>query len=161
MLMDVHTAEWRSYNMSRIHGTNTKPEMLVRRYLHAAGLRYRLHGRSPAGMAPGKPTKKGKYYLPGKPDIVLAKYKTVVFIHGCFWHGHENCKYYRPPTSRADFWQKKIARNQARDQQAIAQLEAAGWRVFTVWECDLKPALAADTLEILYCRINPQTLSGL
>lgn len=152
-MADVHTAEWRSYNMSRIPGTNTKPEWLVRRYLHAQGLRYRLHGRSPAGVKPGKPTQKGKYYLPGKPDIVLAKYKTVIFIHGCFWHGHENCKYYRPPQTRTEFWQQKIARNQHRDQQAVAALEAAGWKVLTIWECDLKPDKLLATLEILFCRI--------
>lgn len=116
------TPEERSRNMAAIKGSDTKPELLVRRYLHAHGFRYGLHNRK----------------LPGSPDIVLRKYKTVIFINGCFWHGHENCKYYRLPKSNIDFWQNKITRNRKRDAETAAALVAKGWRVITIWECKLK-----------------------
>lgn len=113
--------------MSRIRGTNTKLEVLVRSALHARGFRYRLGG---AG-------------LPGKPDIVLPKYGTVVFVHGCFWHGH-NCPLYRLPKTRPDFWAAKIESNKARDARVESQLRESGWRVELVWECSLRGVKEID-----------------
>ena len=118
---DVLTPEQRRLVMSRIRGKDTKPEMLMRRGLHARGLRYRLHG---AGM-------------PGKPDMVFPKYRTVVFVHGCFWHGH-GCSLFNWPNTRAAFWKTKINRNMERDRQALVALKADGWRAIVVWECALK-----------------------
>ena len=129
-MADVHSKETRSYNMSRIRSKNTKPELLVRRYLHAQGFRFRLHVKD----------------LPGKPDIVLPKYKTVIFIHGCFWHGHEGCRYYVVPKTRTEWWINKITRNTVIDQQAEEKLNAAGWRIVKIWECELKKAKLEDTL---------------
>jgi len=106
--------------MSGIRGKNTKPEMMIRRGLHARGFRYRLHCK-----------------LPGKPDICLPKYRAVIFVHGCFWHGHD-CHLFKWPSTRPEFWREKIGRNRAVDQRAIAALHAAGWRVGAVWECALK-----------------------
>ncbi|RYZ18801.1 MAG: DNA mismatch endonuclease Vsr, partial [Chitinophagaceae bacterium] len=100
-MADVHDKKTRSYNMSKIKGKNTKPEMLVRKFLHANGFRYRLHCKN----------------LPGKPDIVLSKYKTVIFVHGCFWHGHEHCRYYVVPKTRTDWWLNKINRNIQNDKK--------------------------------------------
>jgi DNA mismatch endonuclease (patch repair protein) len=108
--------------MSRIKGKDTKPEMLVRKFLHAQGFRFRLHDKK----------------LPGKPDIVLPKYKTVIFVHGCFWHGHEGCKYYVVPKTRTEWWLEKIGRNKGNDKKKNAALRKEGWRVIEVWECDLK-----------------------
>lgn len=107
--------------MSRIRSSNTKPEILVRKALHARGFRFRLGG---AG-------------LPGRPDIVLPKYRTVVFVHGCFWHGHD-CPLYRLPKTRPEFWEQKISTNRARDQRVIDQLAAIGWRSIVIWECSLR-----------------------
>lgn len=121
-MADIKTKEERSRNMAAIKSNDTKPEMLVRRYLHGCGFRYGLHNNN----------------LPGKPDIVLRKYKTVIFIHGCFWHGHENCKYYRLPKSNVEFWESKIDANRARDKRVEAELQAKGWRVLIIWECELK-----------------------
>ena len=121
IMSDVHSKEVRSYNMSRIKSKNTKPEELVRKYLFSQGFRYRKND-------PG---------LPGKPDIVLPKYRTIVLINGCFWHHHE-CMYFRWPESNTDFWKQKINRNVERDQKNINQLEQKGWRVIVVWECELK-----------------------
>jgi DNA mismatch endonuclease (patch repair protein) len=132
-MADVHTPEQRSYNMSRIKSGNTKPEMLVRRYLHALGYRYKLHDKT----------------LPGKPDLVLPKYRTVIFIHGCFWHGHENCKYYVVPKTKTDWWLAKINGNIANDTKAVTALKKDGWKVITIWECDLKPKMIEKTLEKL------------
>ena len=132
-MADVHTKEQRSYNMSRIKGKDTKPEMLVRRFLHANGFRYKLHDKS----------------LPGKPDIVLPKYCTVIFVNGCFWHGHHNCKYYVVPKTRTDWWLNKINTNKANDAKAIKALKKAGWKIFNVWECNLKPAKVEKTLNTL------------
>ena len=132
-MADVHDKATRSYNMSRIKGKDTKPEMLVRRYLHAHGYRYRLHVKD----------------MPGKPDIVLPKYKTVIFIHGCFWHGHEGCKYYVVPKTRTDWWLNKINTNIANDHKAVAALQQAGWKIITLWECELKPATIDQTLQSL------------
>lgn len=119
--------------MSRIRSGDTKPEMLVRKYLHALGYRYKLHDKT----------------LPGKPDLVLPKYHTVIFIHGCFWHGHANCKYYVVPKTKTDWWLAKINTNQANDAKAIKALKKDGWRIITIWECDLKPKKMERTLEKL------------
>lgn len=120
--MDVHDKKTRSYNMSRIKGKNTKPEELVRKYLFAQGFRYRKNDRR----------------LPGSPDIVLPKYKTVIFVNGCFWHGHEGCKYFVWPKSNPDFWKQKISKNIERDIRKRQLLESMGWRVLVIWECELK-----------------------
>src|SRR5882757_4447378 len=118
-MADVHSKETRSYNMSQIRSKDTKPEILVRKFLHKNGFRYRLHVKN----------------LPGKPDIVLPKYKTVIFIHGCFWHGHEGCKYYVVPKSNTSYWRPKIERNIQRDVLAENILKEAGWNIIKVWEC--------------------------
>jgi len=130
LMADVHSKETRSYNMSRIRSKDTKPEMLVRRFLHKNGFRYRLHVKD----------------MPGKPDIVLPKYKTVIFIHGCFWHGHEGCKYYVVPKSRTEWWLNKIGSNITNDTNAERLLTAAGWNIIKIWECELKPSLLEQTL---------------
>jgi DNA mismatch endonuclease (patch repair protein) len=119
--MDVHTPEQRSRNMSRIRGRDTKPEMLLRKGLHAAGFRFRLHDSK----------------LPGRPDLVLSRYRAVVQVHGCFWHGHD-CPRFRWPASRPEFWVSKIEGNRRRDLRAHEELRQAGWRVATVWECALR-----------------------
>ncbi|TAM13380.1 MAG: DNA mismatch endonuclease Vsr [Pandoraea sp.] len=120
-MADVVSPEVRSRMMSGIRGKNTRPEWAVRRALHARGFRYRLHVRD----------------LPGCPDIVLPRHRAVVFVHGCFWHGHD-CPLFRWPKTRADFWQTKIGRNQSNDQKHLAAVRAAGWRVAIVWECALR-----------------------
>ncbi|MDT8392019.1 MAG: very short patch repair endonuclease [Lentisphaeria bacterium] len=124
-MVDSLTKEKRSWNMAQVKSKNTKPERLVRALLHAAGFRFTVNG----------PKNK---QLPGKPDIVLPKYRTVVFVHGCFWHRHPGCKATRTPKSNQDFWEAKFARNVARDQRDVADLTAAGWAVVVVWECELK-----------------------
>ena len=131
--MDNHNKETRSYNMSHIKSTNTKPEELVRKYLFSKGFLYR---------------KNDKRYI-GKPDIVLPKYKTIIFINGCFWHGHENCRYFVMPKSNIDYWEKKILRNIERDKESIKKLEADGWRVLTIWECELKKPVREQNLDKL------------
>lgn len=135
--MDKHSKEVRSYNMSRIRSTNSKPETMVRKFLFSKGLRYRKNVKT----------------LPGKPDIVLKKYKTVVFVNGCFWHGHENCKYFVMPKSNTDFWNEKISRNIARDSTTYQTLTELGWNVIIVWECELKKTKRENTLEYLYYNI--------
>ncbi len=119
---DVFTPEKRSEVMSRVGTKNTKPELLVRSLLHGMGYRFRLHRKD----------------LPGKPDIVLPKYRTVVFVHGCFWHRHPGCRRTTTPKARKEFWQSKFDRNVERDAQAEASLRAQGWNVLTVWECETK-----------------------
>ena len=121
-MSDNHSPEQRHRNMAAIHSSSTKPELKLRRALWSLGFRYRVNEKR----------------LPGKPDIVLPKYRTVVFIHGCFWHGHKGCKYYTVPETNTDFWTAKITRNQERDQEVWRQLEAKGWSVIIVWECELK-----------------------
>ncbi len=122
-MADVHSKKVRSYNMSQIKGKNTKPEILVRKYLFSKGFRYRLHDKK----------------LAGKPDIVLLKYKTVIFVNGCFWHGHKNCKYFLIPKTRTEFWVSKIQTNIVNDKKKNKSLKQQGWNILTVWECQLKP----------------------
>ena len=131
--MDVHDKETRSYNMSRIKGKNTKPEELVRKFLFSQGFRYR----------------KNDARLPGTPDIVLPKYKTVIFVNGCFWHGHSNCKYFVVPKTNTEFWLKKIETNRQRDARKISELQSLGWRVIVLWECQLKKNVVDETLQSL------------
>jgi DNA mismatch endonuclease (patch repair protein) len=137
-MADVHSKATRSYNMSRIRSKDTKPEMLVRRFLHKNGFRYRLHVKD----------------MPGKPDIVLPKYKTVIFVHGCFWHGHEGCKYYVVPKTRTEWWLHKIGNNITNDAKAERLLKAGGWNVIKVWECELKPAKISETLASLIIKLH-------
>lgn len=120
-MADVLTPEQRRLNMSRIRGRDTKPEMLIRRGLHARGFRYRLQDRK----------------LPGRPDLVFPRYHAVVFVHGCFWHGH-NCPMFKLPVTRQEFWATKIASNRARDERATGALLKLGWRVANVWECSIR-----------------------
>ena len=132
-MADVHSKETRSYNMSRIRSKNTKPELLVRKFLFSKGFRYRLHVKT----------------LPGKPDLVLTKYRTVILIHGCFWHGHSGCRYYVVPKTRTEWWLKKINNNTSNDSRAETLLKEAGWKIITVWECQLKKNLIDLTLSTL------------
>ncbi len=132
-MADVHSPETRSYNMSRIRGKNTKPEEFVRKYLFAQGFRYR----------------KNDARLPGKPDIVLPKYKTVIFVNGCFWHAHEGCRYFVWPKNNAEFWKKKIGGNIERDSKNQGLLTELGWKVIVVWECELKHSTSAKALNTL------------
>ena len=125
--------EQRSRCMASIHSKGTKPEVVVRKYLFAHGFWYRLnHPR-----------------LPGHPDIVMRKYRTVIFVNGCFWHGHEGCKYFVLPKSRTEFWQAKIERNRDRDLEEQRKLAEMGWHCITVWECQLKPKVMEKTLQSL------------
>lgn len=124
--------------MSRISGKDTKPEVLVRKYLFSKGFRYR----------------KNDVRLPGKPDIVLAKYKTVIFVNGCFWHGHEGCRYFVWPKNNAQFWRTKISGNVERDKKTYYQLNQLGWRVIVVWECELKKGIAEIRLDKLVQEIK-------
>lgn len=132
-MTDVHTPEVRSYNMSMIRGKNTKPEIIVRKFLHSKGFRFRLHRKD----------------LPGKPDIVLPKYKTVIFIHGCFWHGHKNCKYFVVPKTRTKWWLNKIMENKKNDKKNNLKLKKAGWEIITLWACQLKPKSIYNTFNML------------
>jgi DNA mismatch endonuclease (patch repair protein) len=134
LMTDVHDKQTRSFNMSRIKSKNTKPEMLVRKFLFAKGFRYRLHDKT----------------LAGKPDLVFPRLKTVLFIHGCYWHGHENCKYFVPPKTRTDWWLDKIGKNKLRDSENLAKLKSEGWKVITVFECELKPLVRENTLNKLH-----------
>lgn len=121
-MVDSLTPERRSWNMGRIPGKNTKPELAVRSMLHSLGYRFRVNKKD----------------LPGKPDIVLKKYNTVVFVHGCFWHRHKNCSDATTPKSRTEFWEKKFSDTVARDKRNIDLLSGLGWRIVLVWECELK-----------------------
>lgn len=130
--MDRLSPDKRGWLMSRIKSKNTSTELTIRRMIYAMGFRYRLHVKA----------------LPGKPDLVFAGRRKVIFVNGCFWHGHEDCRFARLPKSRIEFWAAKIARNRERDQENIAAIEARGWRVLTIWQCQLKD------LEGLKKRIN-------
>ena len=136
-MADNHSKEARSYNMSRIRGKDTKPEEIVRKYLFSKGLRFR---------------KNDKRY-PGHPDIVLPRYKTIVFVHGCFWHFHDGCKYAVMPSSNVEFWKKKLYGNKERDYKVQKELEDMGWRVIIVWECQLRKDSKEKTLQDLYQQI--------
>jgi DNA mismatch endonuclease (patch repair protein) len=136
--MDVHEPEVRSYNMSRIRSKDTKPEMLVRKFLFSKGFRFRLHVKD----------------LPGKPDVVLPKHKTVIFIDGCFWHGHKGCKYFVVPKTRTEWWLNKINTNKANDEKAISLLKKDGWRIITMWECSLKSYSKEKTLTNLLTKLK-------
>lgn len=137
-MADVHSKEVRSYNMSRIRAKNTKPELIVRRYLFAAGYRFRLHMKD----------------LPGKPDIVLPRYRTVIFVHGCFWHGHEGCKYYVVPKTKTEWWLNKIGRNRKMDIEHVKKLKSDKWNVIILFECELKKHLIDSTLNRLAEKLN-------
>ena len=129
-MADVHTTDQRHRNMAAIHSASTKPELKLRHALWLLGFRYRVNDK----------------HLPGRPDIVLPKYRTVIFVHGCFWHGHKDCKYYTVPKTNTDFWVAKVASNQERDQEVWRKLEAKGWNVIIVWECQLKKGVLEDTV---------------
>ena len=131
-MVDTLTREKRSWNMSRIQGRDTKPELMLRSMLHRAGFRFRIHENK----------------LPGTPDIVLPRYKTAIFVNGCFWHRHKGCKYAYNPKSRQNFWQDKFAKTVFRDQEKIKQLQENGWNVLTVWECELKNNLESVVSEL-------------
>lgn len=138
-MADIKFPADRSRNMTAIKGKDTKPEMIVRKYLFSRGLRFRVQVRK----------------LPGTPDIVLPKYKTVVFVNGCFWHGHEGCKYFRLPKSNVEFWKEKIERNIERDKESEMALLDLGWKVIRVWECELRnKANREATLNKIYTSIT-------
>jgi DNA mismatch endonuclease (patch repair protein) len=138
----THTTPQDQRRMAQVKSEHTTPELVLRQYLHAAGFRYRLHDKS----------------LPGKPDVVLPKYRAVVFVQGCFWHGHgATClRGGKPPKANADFWQAKFAYNRERDQRNQAELQAAGWQVFVVWECELRKSERGATLH----RLTTEILTG-
>ena len=138
-MADIMTPEQRSRCMAAIKGKDTKPEMIVRKYLFSRGLRFRVQVRK----------------LPGTPDIVLPKYKTAIFVNGCFWHGHEGCKYFRLPKSNVEFWKEKIERNIERDKESMQALFDLGWKVVRVWECELRnKANREETLNKIYTSIT-------
>ncbi len=130
-MTDIHDKDTRSFNMSRIKGKDTKPEIITRKHLHSTGFRYKLHDK----------------LLPGKPDIVLPKYKTVIQVHGCFWHGHQGCDYFILPKTRQDWWKEKINKTRERDKNNNEELLRLGYRVFIIYECQLKPGKREKTLE--------------
>lgn len=137
-MSDTHTPQQRHANMAAIHGKNTKPEVVVRKWLWNHGYRYRLnHPR-----------------LPGKPDIVMRKYRTCIFVNGCFWHGHEGCKYYTIPKTNTEFWINKVRRNKDRDLKVQHELASMGWHSITIWECELKPKKREKTLDSLVFTLN-------
>lgn len=136
-MVDTLSVNARSKLMSRVRGKNTAPEMSVRRALHAAGYRFRLHRRD----------------LDGKPDIALSRYRVVVFVHGCFWHGH-SCKRGRMPQTNEEFWREKIGRNRERDEVAIQNLQQSDWQVFTIWQCELNAGISALLNDLARARAN-------
>lgn len=139
-MIDIVDPATRSRMMAAIRAADTKPEMIVRRSLHAAGLRYRLHVRD----------------LPGRPDVVLPSRRLVIFVHGCFWHRHPGCRFATTPTTRSEFWQAKFQANRQRDAAACEALEAAGWNALTVWECHTRDAVF---LEQLVARVRGMPVS--
>jgi len=140
-MADTVSKEKRSEIMSHVTGKETKPEKIVRKYLFAQGLRYRKHVKR----------------LPGTPDIVLQKYKVVIFVNGCFWHGHQGCKYAHLPSTNLEYWEKKIADNSERDKRKTQELERLGYRVSVVWQCQLKPKVKEQNLRNLYNNIVEHT----
>jgi DNA mismatch endonuclease (patch repair protein) len=139
-MAEVHSSEIRSFNMSRIRDKNSKPELILRKFLHSKGFRYRLHVKN----------------LPGKPDIVLPKYKTVIFVNGCFWHGHEGCKYFVIPKTRTEWWISKIKATQKRDRKKGEALKASGWKVRIVWECELRSEKIERSLNSLLQKLKAE-----
>ncbi len=137
-MADVHDKATRRKNMQAIRAKDTKPELVVRKFLHAEGFRYRLHSRQ----------------LPGTPDIVLPRYRTVIFIHSCFFHGHDGCKYFVIPKTRTEWWQDKIAGNKLNDAKSAAALKEAGWRLLVIWECELKASAREGTLAKLLWHLS-------
>jgi DNA mismatch endonuclease (patch repair protein) len=137
-MTDVLSKEQRKHCMSKIKSKDTKPEMLVRRFLFSHGFRFRLHRKD----------------LPGNPDIVLPKFKTVIFINGCFWHGHRNCKFATIPETNRDFWLTKISGNIIRDNESVERLKQSGWRVIVIWQCELKSKVKDQTLEQLITKLQ-------
>lgn len=138
-MADVHEPIVRSYNMSRIEGKNTKPEIIVRQFLFSQGFRYRLFDKK----------------LPGKPDIILKKYNTIIFINGCFWHKHKDCKYFVIPKTRTEWWVNKINKNVENDLKNITILKNLGWRVIVIWECELKSKNRDKTLKNIVTLLKP------
>ena len=128
----------RHLNMAAIHGRDTKPEIVVRKWLWRHGFRYRLNHKR----------------LPGKPDVVMRKYRTCIFVNGCFWHGHEGCKYYTVPKSNTEFWTQKVQRNKRRDVEVQRKLASMGWHSITIWECELRPSVRESTLQSLAFTLN-------
>ena len=137
-MSDIHDKQTRSYNMSQIKSKDTKPELLVRKFLFANGYRYKLHDKK----------------LSGKPDIVLPKLRTAIFVHGCFWHGHDDCKYFVVPKTRRKFWLNKIEGNKKRDEENFLHLRNEGWKVFSIFECELKGQKQDRTLNKILTRLN-------
>ena len=142
-MADVHTPEQRSYNMSQIKGRNTKPEKTLRSLLHRNGFRFRIHYSK----------------LPGRPDIVLPKYRSVIFVHGCFWHRHPGCRYAYTPKSRTEFWNEKLNGNVERDRENISMLRKAGWYPIIVWECELNKNADAVLTKISDVLTKAQTIN--
>lgn len=137
-MADVHSKEIRSYNISRIKGKNTKPEILVRKHLYSNGFRYKLNVKK----------------LPRTPDIVLKKYRTIIFINGCFWHGHKGCKYFVIPKTKKEWWTDKIRKTQERDLKHQSKLKMIGWNIVVIWECQLKKNVQETTLSELNYLLN-------
>lgn len=144
-MADRLTPNQRHLCMSHIRGKDTKPELVVRRFLHANGYRFRIHVKR----------------LPGTPDIVMRKYRVAIFVNGCFWHGHADCKLYVVPKSNTQFWQNKVLRNQERDERAYLQLKSMGWHVIRLWECQLNPKVRKSYLDSLLFTLNHLMLVNL
>jgi DNA mismatch endonuclease (patch repair protein) len=142
--MDVHSKEIRSYNMSKVKNKATKPEEYVRKFLFKLGFRYRKNVKN----------------LPGCPDIVLPRYKTIIFVNGCFWHVHENCSKFSWPANNHAFWESKLIGNKKRDSKNIQKLVSLGWKVITVWECELRPKVREERLEHLVAEIRKETTNN-
>ncbi|OJV18286.1 DNA mismatch endonuclease Vsr [Dyadobacter sp. 50-39] len=137
-MADVHSKDVRSFNMSRIRSKDTKPEIVVRKRLFSMGFRYRIHDK----------------LFPGKPDIILPRYRTVIFINGCFWHGHHGCKYFIIPKTRTEWWTSKISSTSINDLKVSEQIRLKGWQVITIWECELRKNQLEMTMERLVSSIR-------